>query len=345
MNSHPIDLRSDTVTRPTPGMYEAMVTAPVGDDVYGEDPSVNQLQHDMTELFGMEAGLFVPTGVMSNQLAIKAWTRAGDEVIVEEESHIFNYETAAPSMMSAVQLRTVRGALGILDPGHVVDAIRPTDYYYPKTALVCIENTHNRCGGTLYPIQAMRELSVVCRERNLPLHLDGARIWNAHIASGTPLAEFGGAVDSISICFSKGLGAPVGSMLLGPSELIARAHKYRKIFGGGMRQAGVLAAAAAYAVREHLALLNLDHLRAGRFAEALCDSAHVLVDRTRVQSNMVLLDFSASDLHPEAVRQSLREQGVLIGMGMGRTLRAVFHIGLSDADVDRAIDICTAILR
>jgi threonine aldolase len=340
-----VDLRSDTVTRPTQGMYEAMVTSPVGDDVYGEDPTVNQLQLDMAALFGMEAGLFVPTGVLSNQLAIKAWTKAGDEVIVEEESHIFNYETAAPSMMSAVQLRTVRGSMGVLDPADVVEAIRPPEYYYPDTALVCIENTHNRCGGTLYPIEALRDLSTECRARKLPLHLDGARIWNAHIASGTPLAEYGHAVDSISICFSKGLGAPVGSMLLGPAEFIIRAHKFRKIFGGGMRQAGVLAAAASYGVRAHLPLLEMDHRRARRFADSLGHCTQVRIDRARVQSNMVLLDFSDSELRPEAVQQSLLEQGVLIGMGMGHNLRAVFHIGLSDEDVDRAITICTAILR
>ncbi|MCZ7555596.1 MAG: aminotransferase class I/II-fold pyridoxal phosphate-dependent enzyme [Bacteroidia bacterium] len=345
MTSHPIDLRSDTVTRPTQGMYAAMVSAPLGDDVYAEDPSVNQLQRDMAALFGKEAGLFVPTGVMSNQLAIKAWTQPGDEIIVEEESHIFNYETAAPAMMSAVQLRTVRGAMGVLDPRDVEEAVRPPDYYYPRSSLVCIENTHNRCGGTLYPIAEMRALSGLCRARQIPLHLDGARIWNAHVATGTAFAEFGAAVDSISICFSKGLGAPAGSMLLGPTEFIARAHKYRKIFGGGMRQAGVLAAAAAYGVQEHLPLLHQDHLRARRFAEALQDCTQMRIDRDRVQSNMVLLDFSDSTRRAESVQQELREQGVLIGMGMGRTLRAVFHIGLSDDDVDRAIGICHAILR
>lgn len=345
MISPPIDLRSDTVTRPTQGMYAAMVSAPVGDDVYAEDPSVNQLQRDMAALFGKEAGLFVPTGVMSNQLAIKAWTQPGDEVIVEEESHIFNYETAAPSMMSAVQLRTVRGAMGVLDPRDVAEAVRPSDYYYPRSSLVCIENTHNRCGGTLYPIEDMRALSGLCRARQIPLHLDGARIWNAHVATGTPFTDYGEAVDSISICFSKGLGAPAGSMLLGPAEFIVRAHKYRKIFGGGMRQAGVLAAAAAYGVHEHLPLLHRDHLRARCFAEALRDCTQMRIDSDRVQSNMVLLDFSDSTRQPESVQQALGEQGVFIGMGMGRTLRAVFHIGLSDDDVDRAIGICHALLR
>jgi threonine aldolase len=345
MTQRPIDLRSDTVTRPTPAMYAAMTAAPVGDDVYGEDPSVNLLQEEMAALFGMEAGLFVPTGVLSNQLAIKAWTKPGDEVILEQESHIFNYETGAPAMMSAVQLRTVIGEEGVMKPGDIVDALRPPDYYYPLSALVCIENTHNRCGGTLYPVEAMRELYGVCNSRGIPLHLDGARIWNAHAASGTPLSDYGAAVDSISICFSKGLGAPVGSMLLGPRDFIVRAHKYRKIFGGGMRQAGVLAAAALHAVREHLPLLAKDHERAESFADALASCSKAVIDRRRVQTNMVLLDFTNSDMKADRAQELLKERGVLIGMGMGASLRAVFHIDLNDDDVARAADICHDVLR
>ncbi len=326
-------------------MYAAMLAAPVGDDVYGEDPTVNLLQKEMAALFGKEAGLFVPTGVLSNQLAIKAWTKPGDEVILEQESHIFNYETGAPAMMSSVQLRPVAGEEGVLAPGDVVDAIRPPDYYYPLSALVCIENTHNRCGGTLYPVASMRELHAVCSERGIPLHLDGARIWNAHAATGTPLAEFGSAVDSISICFSKGLGAPVGSMLLGPADMIERAHKYRKIFGGGMRQAGVLAAAALHGVREHIPLLSIDHARARHFAESLTSIRQAAIDLSRVQTNMVLIDFSQSAMTPDSAQKLLADRGLLIGMGMGTALRAVFHIDLTDDDVERAIEICTDVLR
>lgn len=339
MTENRIDVRSDTVTIPTPEMKAAMTAAPLGDDVYGEDPSVNALQERMAALFGMEAGLFVPTGVMSNQIGIKAWTQPGDEVMVERESHIFNYETAAPSMMSAVQLHTVDSALGVFAIEDVARAIRPGEYYYPRTSLVCIENTHNRYGGTLYPVERIRELQDFCGERDIRLHLDGARIWNAHAATGTPLEEYGRAVDSISICFSKGLGAPVGSMLLGPADFIARAHKYRKIFGGGMRQAGMLAAAAGYAVEAHLPLLADDHRRARRLAEGLQDIETFFVDLSRVQSNMVLLDFTNSAMRATRAQEKLGEAGLLIGMGMGDMLRAVLHIDLDDETVDRAIEI------
>lgn len=336
-----IDLRSDTVTQPTAAMKRAMCEAPLGDDVYGEDPTVNRLQEEMAALFGKEAGLFVPTGVMSNQLAIKAWTQPGDEVIVEKESHIFNYETAAPSMMSAVQLHPVAGGMGVLALADVEAAIRPGDYYYPRSSLVCIENTHNRMGGTLYPVDAMRDLQAFCRGRGMGLHLDGARIWNAHAASGTPLRDFGEAVDSISVCFSKGLGAPVGSMLLGTKDLITKAHKYRKIYGGGMRQAGMLAAAALHAVEHHLPLLAADHARARRFAEALTGMKSFQVDIARVQSNMVLLDFTGNAMRASEAQKRLREAGIDIGMGMGDMLRAVFHIDLDDRALEQSIDIFT----
>ncbi len=338
-----IDLRSDTVTRPSIEMKRAMCEAPLGDDVYGEDPSVNKLQEEMAGLFGKEAGLFVPTGVMSNQLAIKAWTAPGDEVIVERESHIFNYETAAPSMMSAVQLNPVVGEQGILHSEHVRAAIRPAAYYYPRTTMVCIENTHNRMGGTIHPIGGIQDLHAFCLEQQIPLHLDGARIWNAHIATGTPLKSYGEAVESISICFSKGLGAPVGSMLLGPKDVITRAHKYRKIFGGGMRQAGMLAAAAQYAVEHHLPLLAEDHRRAQVFTAALASCRDFRIQPEKTESNMVLLDFSASDIRAEAAQQRLRESGIEIGMGMGDMLRAVFHLDLDDEILDRAISIFTTI--
>jgi len=344
MNIRYIDLRSDTLTKPSTDMLRAMSSAPVGDDVYGEDPTVNLFQERMASLFGMEAGLFVPTGVMSNQLAIKAWTSPGDEVIVERESHIFNYETAAPSMMSAVQLCTVDASLGVLEPDTVRAAVRPTEYYYPVTSLVCIENTHNRFGGTLYPLETMGELHATTKALGIALHLDGARIWNAHIASGTSLRDYGCVVDSISICFSKGLGAPVGSMLLGPASMIARAHKYRKIFGGGMRQAGVLAAAAHFAVENNLSKLARDHERARGFAEAIMHSATFSVDLQRVQSNMVLLDFSESDIAAGVAQQRLEKHGVRTGMGMGECLRAVFHLDLTDEDVDEAIHVTTTIL-
>lgn len=340
-----IDLRSDTVTLPTVEMKTAMCSAPLGDDIYGEDPTTNAFQEEMADRFGMEAGLFVPTGVMSNQLAIKAWTSPGDEVIVERESHIFNYETAAPSMMSAVQLHTVESDLGVFRLEQIEAALRPPEYYYPRTALVCIENTHNRFGGTIYPIDRITELRNFCRERSLPLHLDGARIWNAHVATGTSLRDFGGVVDSISICFSKGLGAPVGSMLLGSRDLITKAHTYRKVFGGGMRQVGILSAAARYAVEHHLPLLSQDHARAAHLASALKSIDHFHVDTERVQTNMVLLDFTASRITALQAQASLANAGIAIGMGMGNTLRAVTHLDLTDEDISRAIDIIHSCFR
>ena len=338
-----IDLRSDTVTRPSQEMLKAMCAAPTGDDVYAEDPTVNMFQEEMAALFGKEAGLFVPTGCMSNQLAIKAWTTAGDEVIVEKESHIFNYETAAPSMWSAVQLHTIPGIKGVMKAEDVAAAVRPGEYYYPRTALVCAENTHNRAGGTVYPLRDLQELHSFCTGTEIPLHLDGARIWNAHVASGVSFADWGRAVDSISICFSKGLGAPVGSMLLGPGEFITRAHKYRKIFGGGMRQAGVLAAAARFGVEHNLPRLELDHQHAGRFANALAGISAFRIDVASVETNMVMLDFAGSVQSADAAMAALREHGVLIGHGAGETLRAVFHIDLSSEDTDRSIEIITTL--
>jgi threonine aldolase len=340
-----IDLRSDTVTRPTAAMYDAMRSAPLGDDVYGEDPTVNAFQEEMAALFGKEAGLFVPTGVLGNQLAIKALTQPGDEVIVEAESHIFNYETAAPSMMSAVQLHTIRGEGGVLDCSDVVEALRPEEYYYPRTSLVCLENTHNRYGGALYDLSAMHEVAEVCKARAIFLHLDGARIWNAHVATGISFEEYGRAVDTLCVCFSKGLGAPIGSMLLASRTVIDRAHRFRKIYGGGMRQTGLLAAAARHGFHEHLPLLRQDHERARRFAALLAPLASARVDPSSVQTNMVLIDFAESRHSPDNVIGTLREQGILIGRGRGATLRAVFHIDLRDEDVDTAAHVISTTLE
>jgi threonine aldolase len=332
-----IDLRSDTVTRPTREMRAVMAAALVGDDVYGEDPEVNRLQETMAKLFGKEAGLFVPTGTMSNQLAIKAHTAPGEEVIVEYDCHSFQYETGAPSVIAQVQLHTLKGTRGVLDPAEVVAAIRPPAYYYPRTALVCVENTHNKAGGCVYPIERLIELRAALGPHNIPLHLDGARIWNAHIASGTPLAAFGAEVDSISICFSKGLGAPVGSMLLGTKEFIVKAHKYRKMYGGGMRQAGVLAAAAQYAVEHHVARLRMDHEHARYFAKELAACPAFTIDLDRVQTNMVMMDFRASSITADEAQQRAQAQGVLIGQAAPGILRAVFHLDVSPDNVVQAV--------
>lgn len=334
-----IDLRSDTVTKPTQAVREVMANAFVGDDVYGEDPSVNELQHEMASLFGKEAGLFVPSGVMSNQLAIKAHTKPGDEVIVEYDAHVFQYETAAPSMLSAVQIHPIHGNRGILNVDVVRDAIRSSEYYYPETRLACIENTHNRAGGTVYPLEAAMALYELMQQRGIKVHLDGARIWNAHVKTNIPLREYGKYADSVSVCFSKGLGAPVGSMLLGTNDLIERARKYRKIFGGGMRQAGILAAAAQYVVKNHLPLLLLDHERAGRFAKELSRIPTIDVNPEDVETNIVMFAPSNKKADLADIMKKFSERGLLLGFGSSHSFRAVFHLDISDEDTDSALSI------
>jgi threonine aldolase len=333
------DLRSDTVTKPTAAMREAMARAEVGDDVYGEDPAVNALQERVAALFGKEAGLFVPSGSLSNQLAIKTHTEPGNEVICEAGAHVFYFETGAPAFISQVQMRTLQGEHGVLGAAQVSDAIRSSEYYYPRTALVCIENTHNKAGGRVFPLDAMRALRALTTERGIGLHLDGARIWNAHAATGVSFADYGAQADSVSVCFSKGLGAPVGSMLLGTRAFINRAHKFRKILGGGMRQAGILAAAASHALDHHLPLLADDHANARRFAAALTGRIAFRIDPAGVESNMVLLDFTSSPTTAAEALQRLAERGILAGMSDARTVRVVFHLDVSAADTDAVISI------
>jgi threonine aldolase len=339
------DLRSDTVTKPTAAMREAMARAEVGDDVYGEDLTVNALQERVADLFGKEAGLFVPSGSLSNQLAIKTHTQPGNEVICEAGAHVFYFETGAPAVISQVQMRTLQGSNGTLSAAQVADAIRSDEYYYPRTALVCIENTHNKAGGRVFPLDAIRELRSLTSERGISLHLDGARIWNAHTATAVSFAEYGAQADSVSVCFSKGLGAPVGSMLLGTRSFITKAHKFRKILGGGMRQAGILAAAASYALDYHLPLLAQDHANAQRFAEALVGSTSFRIDAASVESNMVLLDFTSSTFTAAEALQRMASRGVLAGMSDARTVRVVFHLDVSAADTDAVITIMQELFR
>ena len=257
-----IDLRSDTVTKPSKEMRQAMLDAPVGDDVYGEDPTVNLLQQKVAELLGKPAALYVPSGVMANQLAVKLHTQPGDEVIVEKDSHIFNYETVAPSILSGVQLHTIEGQRGVLRAEQLAPAVRPPAYYMPRTTLICLENTHNRAGGTVYPIEEIKRIRDFARALGIKLHLDGARLWNASVATGITPREYAQYFDTISVCFSKGLGAPVGSALVGSEDAIQRARRFRKIFGGGMRQAGIIAAGALYALEHNVNRLKEDHDKA-----------------------------------------------------------------------------------
>ncbi len=334
-----IDLRSDTVTKPSQGMRRAMAEAEVGDDVFGEDPTVNRLQRSVAKLLGKEDALFTPTGVMANQVAIKCHTQAGDEVIVERDAHILNYETGAPAMLSGVQLLTIPGTRGIIRSEQLESAIRPPAYYMTRTALLCLENTHNRAGGTVYPLDEIKRIRSLMIGHDIPMHLDGARIWNAWMASGVHPKEYARHFDSVSVCFSKGLGAPVGSALAGSREFIARARKNRKIFGGGMRQAGVLAAAAQYAIENNIKRLKEDHEKAQLFAAEMNRVKSFGVDMESVQTNIIIIDVSGTKKPPTKVLAMMRSKGVLLTEAGTTTVRAVTHMDVSMEQVQQGASI------
>lgn len=328
-----IDLRSDTVTRPSTGMREAMAKADVGDDVFGEDPTVNRLQETAANLLGKEDALFTPSGVMANQIAIRCLTEPGDEVIVERNAHILNYETAAPALISSVQLLPVDGSRGILGVDQLRAALRPSAYYMQRTSLICLENTHNMAGGAVFPIEAMRSIRSFANEAGIRIHLDGARLWNAWVASGVHPREYAAQADTVSVCFSKGLGAPVGSLVAGTRELMERARKVRKILGGGMRQAGILAAAALYAMQHHVEGLKEDHEHARMFAETLAREAGDSATCEPVETNIIIIHLTGRARSASDVVRQLRDQGVLLIMAGPRTLRAVTHRDVSRDEV------------
>jgi len=332
-----IDLRSDTVTRPTRNMRDAMARAEVGDDVFGEDPTVNALQEKLAGLFGMEAAIFVPSGVMANQLAIKVHTQPGNEIIVEWESHIFNYETAGPSLLSGVQMFPLKGERGIISAEQVAQAIRPAAYYMPRTTLICLENTHNMAGGMIYPIDQIGEISVLAKARGIRLHLDGARLWNACVATGNSPRAYARYVDSVAVCFSKGLGAPIGSALVGSREAIERARTYRKIFGGGMRQVGVIASAAAYAMEHHVDRLKDDHENARALAAGIAGLDWLALDVESVQTNILIIDVSRSGQTAETVIEKMRADHVLLSPAGSHRIRAVTHLDVTREDIENAI--------
>jgi len=334
-----IDLRSDTITKPTEGMLEHMFRAPVGDDVLGDDPSVQALQEKVAGMFGKEAGLFVPSGTMSNQIAIKLHTQPGTEIICNANSHIYIYEGGGPALLSGVLVRPLPGESGILNPEEVEANIKQDDnVHYAPTSLVEVENTHNRGGGTITDLGTIASLREICDRHSLPLHLDGARIWNAHRASGIPLDEYGKYFDTISVCFSKGLGAPVGSMLLGSREHIRLAQRYRKVFGGGMRQAGYLAAAADYALDHHLQRMSEDHENARCFADIVNESSEFRVDTATLQTNIVMIDIRSSRQAAETA-ELLKQRGLAVLPVSPKRLRAVFHLHISSDDAVKAAQI------
>ncbi|HTR82383.1 MAG TPA: GntG family PLP-dependent aldolase [Bacteroidota bacterium] len=331
-----IDLRSDTVTKPSAAMRQAMASAEVGDDVFGEDPTVLKLEERVASLLGKEKALFVPSGVMSNQLSIKAQTDPGDEILCEQDAHIFNYETAAPSLISSVQVRTIPGVRGVIRAEQLGAAIRPHVYYMPRSRLICLENTHNRAGGTIYPLEEMRKISDFARAHGMGMHLDGARLWNAWMASGIHPKEYAQYFDSVSVCFSKGLGAPIGSAIVASSSIIERAHKWRKVFGGGMRQAGIIAAGALYALGNNVERLKQDHDKARVFAEEVSRLPKFNIDLDAVQTNIVIINIERTGKVPDDIIAVLKEKGVLVTLGSYTSIRAVMHLDVSMEQVKRA---------
>jgi len=335
-----IDFRSDTVTKPTPDMLKAMMKADVGDDVMGEDPTANLLQEKVAALLGKEAALFVPSGTMSNHVSVRSWTEPGDEVIIHKLSHTYLYESAAGAALCGVQFSLREGVRGILDPNDVSEAVHdPQKDHFPKTRMIMIENTHNMGGGSIYPIKVVEEISHIAKEKGLVLHMDGARLFNACVALGVQAIEYSRYVDSLSICFSKGLGAPVGSAVAGSKDFIQRAHRFRKMFGGGMRQIGYLAAAAIYGLEHHVERLVEDHENARLLARAINELQCFRVDLDAVETNMVFFDVVAENLNAARVVAMLRQEGVLVGAVGSRRIRAVTHLDVSRRDVERAVEV------
>jgi threonine aldolase len=330
-----VDLRSDTVTRPTAAMRRAIAEAVVGDDVFGDDPTVQELEGRIAALTGRDASLYVPSGTMGNQLAIAAQTEPGDEVLVEADSHIFKYEQGALAANSGCLAHLAHGTRGAIAPADLIAAIREEDEHNARLKLVCAENTHNRAGGTIVPLAALRELSEAARTRGVRVHLDGARLWNASVATGVPIREWAACADTTMLCFSKGLGAPVGSILTGPRDVIARARRIRKRWGGGMRQVGVLAAACLHALDHHVERLADDHARAARLAAGWQQLPGVRVSTP--DSNIVLVDMADASVDPQAIADALEAQGVRILTFGPRRLRAVTHLDVDDAGIEQAI--------
>lgn len=332
-----IDLRSDTVTRPTEGMRKAMYDAEVGDDVFREDATVNAFQEEVAALFGMESGVFVPSGTMGNQLALNVQSQPGDEVICDRTAHIYNYESAAGPFLSGIQFMLLQGKQGILTPEMVATGFRGHNDWDPRTSILALENTTNKGGGAWYDAETLRQIAQLARDRRVALHIDGARIWNAAVASGQPLSNFGTIADTISVCFSKALGAPVGSMVLSSNALRPAILRKRKMWGGGMRQVGVLAAAASYAVKNHLELLQEDHRRAREFAAFLNELESFSIQPESVHTNIVLFDVVHAKV-PD-VLDTLRKHGVGMVPFGPTTIRAVFHFQVTDSDLEKVKEV------
>ncbi|HSF15723.1 MAG TPA: GntG family PLP-dependent aldolase [Vicinamibacteria bacterium] len=337
-----IDLRSDTVTKPTQEMRAAMARAEVGDDVYGDDPTVRRLEERTAEILGKESAVFMPTGTMSNQVALRTHTEAGDEVLADISAHVVTSEGGAPAGLSGILVRPLLGKHGIFTASDVLGAVRVPHPFYPRTLpaptkLVCVENTHNGGGGTIWPLEGVREVALAARSRGLALHLDGARLWNASVATGIPESEYAAVVDSVSVCFSKGLGAPVGSSLAGRRDFIERARRFKQMFGGGFRQAGVLAAAALHALEHHRSELLEDHQKASELAAGLAALPGIDIDTNLVQTN--ILRFRVTSMTAAELVEGCFENGVhMLPSGEDR-VRAVLHRDIRRSDVSKVLSI------
>lgn len=337
------DFRSDTVTKPTPRMREAMAQAEVGDDVLGDDPTVQKLESLAASIMGKEAGLYVPSGTMGNSIAIKVWTKELEEVILESRSHIFNMESTHLTFISRVLPRCLNSHRGAMDPEEVRQNIRQASVHTPRTSLICVENTHNNWSGAVVPLDNLKELRAVADEFGLKIHLDGARIFNASLASGVSVKDYAAQADSVMFCLSKGLSAPVGSMLVGPKSFIEMARRVRKALGGGMRQVGVLAAAGIVALTEMVDRLQEDHQRARKLAEAIAPLPGIELDPSLIETNIIIFGFKHPRLSKLEFLAQLREKGVL-ALPVSNGIRFVTHKDVDDHDVDRAIEAFKALL-
>ena len=340
-----IDLRSDTVTKPTEAMRKAMATAEVGDDVLGEDPTVNQLQGRIASLLGKEAGLFVPSGTMANQVAIKTHIQPGDEIIIDQNAHIFYYECGAAAVLSGGQFHCLTGEKGILSAAIINSAIRPEDIHQPPTRLICLENSHNRGGGSIYTLENLAGIAQLAANHHIRVHLDGARLFNAALAAKSTVKELARQTDSVCVAFSKGLGAPAGSVICGSTPFIEKAIRFRKMLGGGMRQVGILAAACLYALDNHVERLEVDHQNAKKLAHGLAGINGIKIDPEQVVTNIVLFDVGSTPMDADTFAERLAPAGVLLIPFGPTTLRAVTHLDVTTADIDIALEIIQGFLQ
>ena len=346
MTNQLIDLRSDTVTKPSAGMRDVMAAAPVGDDVYGEDPTINSLEERVAQLFGKEAALFCPSGSLANQLAIRMLVNPGEELITETNSHIVRAELGAGAVFSGITTRTWLADRGLLSANDPLNIARPdSGPYLVSTTAIAVENTHNFGGGTVQPLEEIKKLRQESEQLGIFLHLDGARIWNAHIASGVDFKEYGRYFDTISVCLSKGLGAPVGSLMVSTKERVSKARQWRKRYGAGMRQAGILAAAGHYALDNNLSLLKNDHRRAKSIADVIYSVAPKLIDPATVHTNIVGLDISTLKITASDLSAQLKENGVLASALGPKYLRLVTHLDLTDSDIETVNQVLPQLLQ